>query len=186
MLDRALPSSSLPYAWPLDGSATRRTLDTLAHSGITTFLLDSTALPVVGGDQSLTPGAHAKVATRDGKMDAVLIDHTLSAAVDAAAADPALGALTTQRVLSELLMVQAERPCCARSVVIAPQRRWSPTSRLARTLLAGSGRVPWIQPVTVPQIVSSPVYDAVTRAPAVVYPPAARAAELRRLLPSLD
>ena len=43
LLDRALPSSSLPYAWPLDGFSDRRTLDTLADSGITTFLLDSTA-----------------------------------------------------------------------------------------------------------------------------------------------
>jgi Family of unknown function (DUF6049) len=180
LLARALPSAPLPYAWPSGGFSDRRTLDTLADTGITTFVLDSTALPVVGGDQSLTPGAHAKVATRDGSMDAVLVDHRLSGAVDAAAADPALGALTTQRVLSELLMIQAERPGLPRSVVIAPDRGWAPSARLARTLVSGSGQVPWIQPVTVAQIVASPVYSLVQRGPDIDYPADARAAELRR------
>jgi hypothetical protein len=178
LLSRSVTPAPLPYAWPIDGFSDRRTLDTLADAGMTTFVLDDTVLPVVGGDQSLTPGAHAKVATRDGSMDAVLVDHRLSAAVDAAALDPAQQALTTQRVLSELLMIQAERPCCARSVVIAPDRRWAPTAALARSLVGGSGRVPWIQPVTLPQVVAAPVYSLVQRGSEIVYPTEARAAEL--------
>jgi hypothetical protein len=175
-----LPSAAMSYAWPIGGFSDRHALDALADAGVTTFVLDDTVLPVVGGDQSLTPGAHAKVATRDGSMDAVLVDDRLSNAVDAAADDPSLGPLTTQRVLSELLMIQAERPNLSRSVVIAPDRRWAPTPQLARALVAGSGRVPWVQPVTVPQVVSSPVYSLVQRGTVIEYPDVARASELRR------
>jgi hypothetical protein len=179
-LSGPLPSAVTSYAWPSGGFSDRHAIDALADAGVTTFVLDDTVLPVEGGDQSLTPGAHAKVATRDGSMDAVLVDDRLSNAVDAAADDPALGPLTTQRVLSELLMIQAERPDLSRSVVIAPGRRWTPTAQLARALLAGSGRVPWVQPVTVPQIVSSPFYSLVQRGTEIEYPATARAAELRR------
>ena len=172
--------SALGYAWPLDGLSDRHTLDTLADSGTTTFVLNGSALPVVSGDQSLTPGAHAKVATRDGSMDAVLVDDRLSNAVDAAATDPALTALTTQRVLSELLMIQAEHPSVARSVVIAPDRRWAPSPQLAQKLVAGSGRVPWVQPLTLDQVVAAPVYSLVQRGTVIDYPATARAAELHR------
>jgi len=109
----------------------------------------------------------------------VLADHRLSSAVDEGALDPALGPLTAQRVLSELLMIQAERPSIPRSVVIAPDARWAPSAALADSLLAGSGRVPWIRPVTAAQVVADPVYDAVDR-PAVDYPVEARTSELRR------
>src|SRR4051794_751324 len=181
LLSHAHLSAQLPYAWPVDGFSDQRTLDTLYAGGVTTVVLDSTALPVTGGDQSLTPGAHAAVTTRDGRaFDAVLADHRLSTAVDAAAVDPSLAAFTTQRVLSELLMIQAELPSEPRSIVIAPDRRWAPPAGFAQALLSGSGRVPWIQPVTVPQVVASPVYDKVER-PEVDYPAEARAGELRRV-----
>jgi hypothetical protein len=180
LLSHAHLTEPLPYAWPVGGFSDQRTLDTLYAGGVTTVVLDSTALPVTGGKQSQTPGAHASVTTRDGRpFDAVLVDHRLSAAVDAAAVDPSLGAFTTQRVLSELLMIQAELPCCARDVVIAPDRRWAPTAALARNLLSGSGRVPWIQPVTVAQVAGAPV-DANVERPQVDYPAEARAGELRR------
>jgi Family of unknown function (DUF6049) len=180
LLSHAQLTAPLPYAWPVGGFSDQRTLDTLYAGGATTVLLDSTALPVTSGDQSRTPGAHASVTTRDGRaFDAVLVDHRLSTAVDAAAVDPSSAALTTQRVLSELLMIQAELPSLPRSVVIAPDRRWAPSVSLAAGLLSGSGRVPWVQPVTMPQVVASPVDDKVER-PQVSYPAEARASELRR------
>jgi len=180
LLSQADLPTGLPYAWPVSGLSDQRTLDTLYAGGVTTVVLDSTALPVTGGNESLTPGAHAAVTTRDGRgFDAVLVDHRLSAAVDAAAADPSLGPLTTQRVLSELLMIQAELPSDPRSVVIAPDRRWAPAASLANALLSGTGKVPWIQPVTVAQVADSPVDDKVER-PQVDYPAQARASELPR------
>ena len=179
LLSRALSAAALPYAWPVGGYGDQRSLDTLFTQGVSTVVLDSYALPVTGGDQSLTPGAHASVTTRDGTMDAVLADHRLSTAVDEAALEPSLAPLAIQRVLSELLMIQAERPGLPRAVVIAPDRRWSPPASLATALLSGTGRVPWIQPVPISQIVSAPVDDRVQRS-TVSYPAAAHAAELRR------
>src|SRR5947208_2114724 len=79
----APPSAVLSsFAWPPGGFADRNTLDAMSVGGVSTVLLDSAALPVTGGDQSLTPGAHAEVRTRDDKLDAVLTDHRLSTAVD--------------------------------------------------------------------------------------------------------
>ena len=51
---RGLDRTSLSYAWPPDGLLDSRTLDTLFAAGVTTFVLDSTALPVVGGVQAVT------------------------------------------------------------------------------------------------------------------------------------
>ncbi len=46
---------------------------------------------MVGGEPSETPGAHTLVPVRDGNMEAALADHTLTAAVEQGAADPARG-----------------------------------------------------------------------------------------------
>jgi Family of unknown function (DUF6049) len=136
-------------------------------------------MPVIGGDSSETPGAHVVVNAHYGALDALLVDDTLAGAVDAGATTPASAPLTVQRVLSELLMIQAERPFDQRAIVIAPDRRWAPSASYAAALLAGSGRVPWVAPVTLPEVVAGPVYDKVQRAP-VAYPSDERALELRK------
>ena len=179
LLTRALGSTPLPYAWPPDGLADQRTLDTLFAGGVTTVVLDSQALPVIGGDESETPGAHTTVQSRDSNLDALLSDHTLTDVVQGGATDPSTGPLAVQRMLSELLMIQAERPSDQRSLVIAPDRRWAPSPAYAGTLLADTGRVPWIQPVTLSQVADGPRYTKVERAPTVTYPASERALQLR-------
>jgi hypothetical protein len=81
-------------------------------------------------------------------------------------------------MISELLMIQAERPSDPRSIVIAPDRRWSPSPAYAAALLAESGRVPWIAPVTLSQVAAGPTYD-IQRGP-LAYPAAERAQQLSR------
>ena len=158
------------YAWPPGGYVDQRALDALFASGTSAIVLDSGAVPVVGGPPSETPGARTVVKAHDENLPAVLYDDTLSAAVDDGAANDSLGPLTVQRVMSELLMIQAELPADRRSVVIAPARQWTPTPAYAAALLAASGRVPWVTPVRLPSVVDGPVYDKVPREPTVSYP----------------
>jgi hypothetical protein len=167
LIESTLGRDPLPYAWPPNGLLDERTLDTLFAAGETTMVLDSNALPIVGGPPSVTPGAHAAIRSRDGNfdVDVLLADHILNQVVDAGARSAAAGPLAIQRLLSELLMVQAQQPGTPRSLVITPSRRWAPSASYAAAVLADTGQVPWIRPTSLSQVAAEPVYDAVQREP---------------------
>lgn len=167
LIEHVLGRTPLPYAWPPDGLIDEHTLETLFAAGETTVILDSQALPFVGGPPSETPGARTTIASHQAPFDvnALLADNTLNSVVDAGALSPTAGPLAIQRFLSELLMIQAERPSDQRSFVVTPSRRWAPSASYAAQILADTGRVPWIQPVSLSQVASGPIYTAVQRAP---------------------
>ncbi|HMC70563.1 MAG TPA: DUF6049 family protein, partial [Mycobacteriales bacterium] len=132
LLTHTFGGSPLPYAWPPDGFADQRTLDTFFAAGETTVVLDSAALPIVGAQPSETPSAHAQVTAQATEtFQALLADTELNRVVDDGAQPGADGPLTVQRVMSELLMIQAERPFDQRSLVITPDRRWDPAASYA-------------------------------------------------------
>jgi hypothetical protein len=172
-----LSVSPLNYVWPPDGVLDDRTLDLLFAAGVSTVVLKSASLPVLGGPPSETPSAHTVVRGRDSNLDALLVDDGLSAVVDAGLTDPSLQPLAVQRFLAETLMIQAELPSDQRTIVVTPDRRWAPDPSYAKALLSDTGRVPWIQPVTLADAANSPVYTKATRG-ALSYPAAARAREL--------
>ena len=193
LIDGTLGRTPLPYAWPPNGLIDERTLDTLFAAGETTVVLDSAALPIVGGPPSVTPGAHATIRSRDGNFDALLADHTLNQVVDAGARNAESGALAIQRLLSELLMIQAESPFQQRSVVLTPSRRWAPTTTYADAVVGDTGRVPWITPVPLSQVAAEPVNTQVQREPLHFSPgdralllPHAYLAGVRRLKQMID
>ena len=178
LLTHTFGGSPLPYAWPPDGFADQRTLDTFFAAGETTVVLDSAALPIVGAQPSETPSAHAQVTAQATEtFQALLADTELNRVVDDGAQLGADGPLTVQRVMSELLMIQAERPFDQRSLVITPDRRWDPAASYATALLSDSGKVPWVDPVSLSTVAATPVYDAVKR-PALDYPATERALQL--------
>jgi hypothetical protein len=179
LLTRALPSSELlRTAWPLDGLADQQAVDTMPGMGITSVLLSSDALPIIGGPPSETPSAHTTVATGNGPLQALLADSGLTDTVEHGATTPGDSSLDLQRFLAETLMIQAEGPNDSRSLVIAPDQRWQPPSGYADALLADSGRVPWIDPVSLSTVLSSPLSTKVTRNP-LDYPASQRQTELR-------
>ena len=163
LIQDTLHRTPLPYVWPPNGLIDQRTLDAMFAAGETTVVLDSTAVPIVGGPPSETPGARTTIKSRDFPFNALLADHTLNDVVDAGARTDDAGPLAVQRLLSELLMIQAERPSDQRSLVITPSRRWAPTAAYAATVLSDTGRVPWIDPVSLSDVAAGPVYDAVQR-----------------------
>lgn len=180
LLGHEMGPSPLPYAWPPDGFADQRTLDTFFAAGETTVVLDSAALPPIGGQPSETPSAHAEVTAQGTEIfQALLSDDTLNQVVDDGAQPGADSPLDVQRVLSELLMIQAERPFDQRSLVITPDRRWDPSAAYATALVTDTGKVPWIDPVPLSAVAHTPVYTGVRRG-LLDYPATERALQLRR------
>ncbi|HEX3825309.1 MAG TPA: DUF6049 family protein [Mycobacteriales bacterium] len=165
------------YAWPPGGAGNQRTLNLLSAIGAHTVVLAGTAVPVLGLEPSVTPSAHVDVATNEGPVDALLADSGLSSDVDSGVNSPQGTRLAVQHFLAEALMIQAEQPNTARQVVVAPSRRWDPAPAYAAQLLSDTGRVPWIQPVSLQQVDASTPDTSVQRKP-LTYPDAARHNEL--------
>ncbi|MBV9293057.1 MAG: hypothetical protein JO222_11460 [Frankiales bacterium] len=178
LVQHELGVTPLTYAWPPGGSTDQRTLDSLFAAGATTVLLDSQALPVVGPEPNETLSATATARARDGNLSALLSDHGLAAVAEAGATDPATSGLQVQRLLSELLMIQAEFPTDQRSLVVAPSRRWAPAPAYAAELLSATGQVPWVQPVTLSRVAARPPSPKIVRGP-IVLSPLARQSMLR-------
>jgi hypothetical protein len=178
LLSGLLSTTPLPYAWPPSGLADQRSIDTLFAAGVSTVVLDGSALPPVQ-PPVYTPGAHTTVRGRDSNLDALLTDTGLSTVVGIGAREPAKAPLALQRFLAETLMIQAEKPTDQRTLVVAPDRRWAPTAGYASQLLADTGKVPWVAPVPLSRALAAAQDTTIVRQP-LSYPTTARRAELSR------
>ena len=87
--------------------------------------------------------------------------------------------LVEQRFLAETALITAERPGDARSIVVAPTRRWAPYPALAAAFAADTGRVPWLRGITLTDPSLMPSDSAPTRGD-LTYPDTAQALELSR------
>ncbi|HEY2550515.1 MAG TPA: DUF6049 family protein [Streptosporangiaceae bacterium] len=149
-------------AWPPDGIANHAVLENLAADKIRTVILDSSTMqPRLSPDQTFAPD-NAVTSTPDGvngDMRVLLSDHTITTVLGSASATAGRAAsfAVQQRFLAETAMIAAQLPGRARSIVVAPPRRWSPPPGLARHLLAQTTRAPWLKPVSLSQLASSRV-----------------------------
>jgi hypothetical protein len=167
----------LPYGWPIDGFADQRSVNVLQATGDTALVLDGNAVPPTDGPPPATPSAHTLVTTNDGDVQTLLTDPGLDADVSSGIGNPNGSRLSLQEFLAEALMIQRQQPNDPGDVVVAPGRRWDPSPAYAARLLADSGRVPWIAPVSLSAVRRSPVYTKVQRDP-LTYPASARLSEL--------
>lgn len=177
LLQQALGASQLAYGWPSNGLADQRGINLLQATGDTTIVLSDAAVPVIGGPPPETPSAHTVVSTNDGPVTALLSDSGLDADVQGGVNNPDGSRLSLQQFLAETLMIQAEQPADQRDVVVAPNRRWDPTPAYAAALLSDTGKLPWVQPVSLQTVRRSPLYTKVMREP-LTYPPSGRQDEL--------
>jgi hypothetical protein len=173
-------------AWPADGSASRADLENLAASdGINTVVLGSSTMPPAP-QQNYTPSA--QTTTPDGagsSMNVLLSDDTITQVIGSAnsASDSKATAFSVaQRYLAETAMIAAEQPGLARSILVAPPRRWNPPAGLASDLLSETVRAPWLKPVSLVQLaaVKHPAGQVTRQAP----PRRVRGARLGRALVS--
>ena len=148
--DLHLPASSDTIAWPTDGLADAGVLGSLAINGISTVVLDSTVMPPSGQPPpNYTPSAQTSAASGVGSsLHVLLADHTITQVLGSAATGPGASFATGQRFLAETAMIVAESPSRARSIVVAPPRRWSPAPGLAASLLSETVRAPWLKPTS--------------------------------------
>lgn len=143
--------------WPPDG-VDARTIDVL-DAAVGSFVLDATALSGDVEPAAVTPPPVRRVRTALG--DAVrgaVADPWLAAALadlEGPAADGAV--VAAQRVLGETAAVYFERPYLPepRGLLLAPPQRWEVTGPVLEALLQGLAGAPWLQPVTLPDLLAT-------------------------------
>ncbi len=144
-------------AWPPGGQATYSMLENLAVDGIRTLVLDSSAMPTV---QALPYTAAEVSSTPDGEgsqLHVLLADHTITqvlGTVDAKGATAGTAVAAEQRYLAETAMIAAQEPSSG-VIVVAPPRRWAPSSSMADTVLRDTATAPWLRPVSMASLVKA-------------------------------
>lgn len=161
-------------AWPPRGMLDQDTLDNLVVAGTRTVILADTALPPAQA-LTYTPDGLASVPSIGGSVRVLLADSAIALILGRDTWSPGAAVLTEQRFLAETALITAERPNQGRTLLVAPPRRWNPHPAFAAAVLADSAQVPWLEPTSLPDLVSSA--DPVPRSP-LRYPPSARQHEL--------
>jgi len=157
-------------AWPDSGLADSGVLGNLAaYGGMKTVVLDSTVMPPSAPPPNYTPSAQASVASSIGtRLNVLLADHEITQILrSGGSARPGTAFTTQQRFLAETAMIVAESPQLARSLVVAPPRRWNPTPSLPGALLSDTVRAPWLKPTSLAALaaVKHPTGQAPRRPP---------------------
>jgi len=141
------PLSSL--AWlppgPLGSS-----VDTLAGGQVDTLLVDPSSLPAAAPLAGRTPNARTTLPSTVEPVNALVPDEALSRLLEP---DPTSRSwqgerLAEQRWVAEAAALTAERPSESRTIVVAPRRRADLLPGVAGAVIADSGRLPWLCPVS--------------------------------------
>ncbi|REE97256.1 hypothetical protein DFJ69_2721 [Thermomonospora umbrina] len=146
-------------AWPLNGVAEAKTLGRMAELGSESFLMSSA---VFQPGVNHTPSSPASMQTSAGTRSVVTYDATLSKIVSADTRDPADRLLVEQRFLAETAMITAEYPEIARTIVVAPSRRWNPDPAFAQNLLNWTDSASWLSPAHVDRIADTRPRETMT------------------------
>jgi uncharacterized protein DUF6049 len=147
-------------SWPVGGVAQNRTLNRLARR-TDGFLLSSGAFQPA--DTRFTSDAPTTLQTSQGVKPVLMYDATLSEIVSGNTRVPGAAVLAEQRFLAETAMIAAELPTVAKTIVIAPDRRWNPDPALAKRLLTYTSAAAWMKAGRVDQLAG------IKGAPALAY-----------------
>lgn len=162
-------------AWPAGGLVDPATLETLRAAGVRAAVVSERQAPPPTG-LTYTPTGRVTLPALGGSVAGLVPDATLSGLLATDLADPAVAGAAVQRFLAETALVTAERPGgTARTVLLAPPRRWRPPAEVAARLLAAT-KVPWVTPVGLDALRAEPP-PTPTR-PVLDYPEQARSGEL--------
>nr|BFE32118.1 hypothetical protein GCM10010200_043690 [Actinomadura rugatobispora] len=176
-VNQALGRPPVQMAWPPSGMAGHSTLNELAKRGRLgngAFVMSSAAF--ADPTQGYTPGATTRLETEEGPKKTVVYDETLNRIVSADTRSPGAAVLAEQRFLAETAMITAEAPVLARSLVIAPDRRWNPSPQFAKNLLTYTAAASWMAETPLEKIANAAPLDRVYRG----YPDAMEGYELGR------
>lgn len=156
---------SVAANWPVGGLVDADALDLLAVSKVSTVLLSPENLP--SRRPTGTPDAATPIDTVAGPVTALVPDQALSGTLEQS------GIQGRQRFVAETALIAAERR--PTTVVVAPQRRWSPNPQQVTALLKSAAALPWVTVTPLSSV--KPAKDATPRAD-LTYTQENRAAEL--------
>ncbi|HUA41059.1 MAG TPA: DUF6049 family protein [Streptosporangiaceae bacterium] len=152
----AWPSGGIPGDPAGDGAAAHAgytVLQYLAADGIRTLVLGSSYLPDEHATVLRTPnGLGARTPNGSGAyMNILLADESLTELLSTARSASNSAFTTVQEFLAEtaLLAKQGE------PIVVAPPQRWAPAPGVAAGLLAATGSVSWLSPVSLASLASA-------------------------------
>ncbi|HUR75837.1 MAG TPA: DUF6049 family protein [Sporichthya sp.] len=168
--------SDTTVAWPADGLADTATLGALRRAGAKTVVLSSGAL-LLPRERTYTPTGRARVDAAGAPLEVLVADQALTQALTGDLTLPGAAALAAQRFLAETALITLERPNAARTVLVAPPRRWAPPVGWSGGLLDSVDRTPWVRTVKLSALSSTPV-PAEYAGASLTYPQAAADAEL--------
>ena len=162
--------------WPADGMADANVLSSLASDGgISTVLLNSGALPSTAAPYDNALGATTTATA--GSMRVLLADSELTSILGSASAASPAGTqfAAEQDFLAQTAMISAEVPNYqpARSLVIAPPRRWNPSATQAARLLSMTHSAPWLKTVDLASLSAAAGHLKAHKSLPVVKPPPA-------------
>lgn len=144
--------------WAPFGRMDQPALDVLASAGVTTVVLSGDAMPATDGLAILDGQAVAALPTDAGAIRAVLTDPGLSRLLGSAPRTTSEVITTRQHFLAEtatvaLALQQADAP--DRTLVAAPPTpRWTASSALLTPLLRATRTAPWLEPVTLNELLT--------------------------------
>jgi hypothetical protein len=164
--------------WAPGGRVSEPNTRLLASAGVSAVILRDDALrPIL--DPGLTPTGIIDLDTQFGPLRAVLIDSGLRAALSMPESTRAERMQARQRFLAETAAIALEDPTIARTVIAGPGNpRWRGDERLLRELLAAVRVAPWVDFVTLGDVLDAPASTIPrSRAP---YGPRERENELTR------
>lgn len=144
-----LTSIAWPPPGPIGGS-----IDALVDSGggsdPPAIVLDRSALPDSPALLGRTPSAGTMLSSTSGPVTALVVDDGLSRLVETDPSSPDWQGprLAEQRWIAEVAAIAAERPSESRTFLVAPRRGAELQPAVAAAVIADTGRLPWLCPVS--------------------------------------
>jgi len=144
-----LTSIAWPPPGPIGGS-----IDALVGGGgsdLPAIVLDQSALPDSPALLGRTPSAGTTLSSTSGPVTALVVDEGLSRLVETDPSSPDWQGprLAEQRWIAEVAAIAAERPSESRTFLVAPRRGADLQPEVAAAVIADTGRLPWLCPVSV-------------------------------------
>lgn len=156
-----------PYlAWTNGGAIDQATIDRLVANkkadkklGSDIFLLSSNQL--MAGNTPYTPSAATTLQTsKGGNKTAIAFDDTIQQIISGDTGSPGAALGAQQRYLAETAMITAEAPNMSRTLVVSPDRRWSPGAAFAESLLNHKdARSAWLAPTPLDKVAAAKTPD---------------------------
>lgn len=134
-------------AWPPPGPVTPA-LDDLVAGEATALVLGVAALPPASAARNRTPNARTELPSPLGRVTGLVAEDVLSELVEGGGNGGQGHRLAEQRFIAETALIAAERPSQSRTLVIAPRREADVVPAVAAAIIADTGRLPWLCPVS--------------------------------------